>query len=585
MSHMINAHVLIESNKIKPTQQNITLTIPVPEGTYIYKEYLDISVDNPEITLSPWQANLESVQQYDPVFKETKKVFNKNITIHLQATAAEPSVGNAHIHVVYYLNTNKKICEEVFPLHFSTPKEIGTAMALAIDAQEISVTTQAEQKIVPPTAEIKPATSSSSWSSYISALVQKADSLAVQLLLVLLLGILLSLTPCIYPMIPITVGILQSQGNKSLGHNFLVSLCYTTGIAITFALLGLMAAFTGQVFGSIMNNPLVILAIICMLVYLALSMFGLYEMYIPKSFQGGNQGIKKGNSFLSAFIFGIASGSVASPCLSPGLVLLLSIVSTLGSTFLGFLMLFVFGIGLGLPLLIVGTFSSSLNMLPRAGIWMIEIKTLFGFMMLGMCFYFLNFLLPWHILSWMIALFVACMGIFYIYSALHTESKPIKLAKNIFGILSIAASVVLASKAYISSYKVENDAPAIWISLPYKEVHAKAKEENKKIFLAFGAPSCSLCKAINKTTFQKEQVICTLKNCYCIKLEDTGSTSADEAYNMLQKEYKILGFPTYLLIDPQTCAELQRWGGELYDIPDSEFIDDLNKFIKPLNKP
>ena len=107
--------------------------------------------------------------------------------------------------------------------------------------------------------------------------------------------------------------------------------------------------------------------------YLALSMFGFYDMYVPNILQTKNNVNHKGSLF-SAFVFGAISGSIASPCLSPGLALLLTIVATLGNNLLGFLLLFSFGIGLSIPLLIIGTFSSSINILPQAGMWMIEVK-------------------------------------------------------------------------------------------------------------------------------------------------------------------------------------------------------------------
>lgn len=565
----------IHPDKLSPHE--VSFTIPVPAGSFLYKEYLDVSSDNPDVVLTSWQAEGDAVPQYDPQFKETKKVYTKNLRITATTKTMREPTSAANIHVTYFLNTNKKITESLIPLTSAPTDTIATAIEAASEVIETPAQNQPSQ--APETPAAKESGASFSWSRYISSLVKTTESLAVRLLLVFFLGILLSLTPCIYPMIPITVGILQSQGSKSIGYNFLTSLCYTTGISITFACLGLLAAFTGHLFGSIMNNPFVIIAIVLMLLYLAFSMFGLYDMYVPKSLRNNNSSVQKGNKFLSAFVFGIASGTVASPCLSPGLVLLLSIVTTLGSAWLGFFLLFVFGIGLSLPLLIIGTFSSSLSMLPRAGMWMVEIKTLFGFMLLGMCFYFLKVLIPWYLMSWMITAFVAIMGIFYIYAATKPQSSTSSRIKTIFGILLVAVSVVLAAQSYTDRYKTGSDKlSSFWLPLTYEQAKTQAQEHNKKIFLAFGAPSCSLCKAIDKNVFTKERIMCTLKNCYCIKLEE--STQADEAYRLLQKEYKILGFPTYLLIDPHSCAELQRWGGELYDMPESEFIDDLNKFIQ-----
>ena len=228
-----------------------------------------------------------------------------------------------------------------------------------------------------------------SLSKYLQKALRTSESHIFRLFLVFFLGLLMSLTPCIYPMIPITAGILQAQGSSSIGRSFLLAFIYTLGTSTTFATFGLVAALTGHLFGQLLVNPIFMLIIISILVYLGLSMFGLYDMYVPKFMEQTNYHQKKGSLF-SVFIFGAISGSIASPCLSPGLALLLSIVATLGNNVLGFLMLFIFGLGLSMPLLIVGTFSNSINMIPQNGPWMVEIKKLFGFMLLAMCVYLLS---------------------------------------------------------------------------------------------------------------------------------------------------------------------------------------------------
>src|SRR5271156_4923609 len=228
---------------------------------------------------------------------------------------------------------------------------------------------------------------SSSWFSRISAYLEKNRSLSFTLVLVFFLGLLMSLTPCIYPMIPITVGILQSQGTSSIMRNFLLACAYTCGIATTFACFGLLAAYTGQLFGALMYNPFVILLFCALLIYLGFSMLGFYEFYMPSWLQPkGNIG--RGGSYIAAFTFGAISGTVASPCISPGLVLLLSIVSHMQNVFLGFILLFIFGIGLSIPLLIIGTFSNALAHMPRAGMWMVRIKQLMGVVLLLTALYF-----------------------------------------------------------------------------------------------------------------------------------------------------------------------------------------------------
>ena len=202
-----------------------------------------------------------------------------------------------------------------------------------------------------------------------------------------LAGLVTSFTPCIYPMIPITVGILHSEAPTSLWKNFLSALCYVLGMTTIYSFLGYMAATGALIFGQWATSPWVIVFVVLFFLYLAFSMFGFYELYIP-SFLTKQREISQNRSLLRNFLFGIISGSVASPCLTPPLAVLLTMVAKYKNPFLGISTLFAFSLGMGMLLLLIGTFSSSLALLPRAGRWMLEIKRFFGFMMLGMCAYF-----------------------------------------------------------------------------------------------------------------------------------------------------------------------------------------------------
>lgn len=414
------------------------------------------------------------------------------------------------------------------------------------------------------------------WSSQLSNLVSTTTNLWIRILLVMLLGLLMSLTPCIYPMIPITLGILQSSGSKSVRSNFLQALFYTFGIATTFAILGLIAAFTGQVFGSLMMNPIFIICISIFLAYLGFSMFGFYEMYTPRFMRKGAQANGEKKSFFSIFLFGAASGTVASPCLSPGLVLLLSIVAAISNKLLGFILLFAFGFGLGIPLLIIGTFSSSLNALPRAGIWMIEIKKFFGFMLFGMVFYFLSSIIPGKILLILMTTFMTVAGIFYFYSISKNDSSILKAIKNTIGVFCCVFAVWLGAKTYQAFFfEKQLIQDTLWYQNKEQAVSI-AKEEKKKLFIDIGAEFCSICKAIDRTLLQRKKVRTALKKFINLKID--GSDNSDETFEGLRKKYEVVGFPTFLLIDPENGDLLARWGSELYDYSEADFVNELEKY-------
>lgn len=211
-------------------------------------------------------------------------------------------------------------------------------------------------------------------------------------------GILISFTPCVYPMIPITIGIMQGNASSTLLRNFGTASTYVAGISTVYAGLGYLAATSSIIFGQWTGNPWIIGFMVLFLLYFAFSMFGFYELYTPRFLQQRGEVSTRG-SLLRIFIFGMVSGTVASPCLTPGLATLLTIAAKIGNPLIGFLMLFFFSIGMGMLLIIIGTFSGALSLLPRAGLWLEESKKLMGFLLLGMCVYFAQNILPAMLVS------------------------------------------------------------------------------------------------------------------------------------------------------------------------------------------
>jgi thiol:disulfide interchange protein DsbD len=409
---------------------------------------------------------------------------------------------------------------------------------------------------------------------YISSLFNAASSLPMRAALALVLGLLLSLTPCIYPMIPITVGILQAGSSTSIVRNFARAGAYASGMAITFACLGLISAFTGNLFGSAMSSPWVICFIVLLLIYVAGSMIGWYDMYIPRFLQQSSTPTR-GGSLLSAFSFGAASGTVASPCLSPGLLLLISFIAQEGNIAAGFLILFAFGIGLSIPLLLIGTFSSSLSMLPRAGMWMVEVKRLLGFLMLFMCLYFLKPLVPYHIVLWLAVVLLFCIGVYY-QSRYIWQQKTIKrswkyiLAMAIYGgILYVA--VHTAYKAFTEKPTTIDD--TFWLHR-FDHAHTQALAEHKKLLIDVTAPYCTICTAIENKFFCNAKV----REYYleqCVPVKINGADTHNEMHMHILQTFKIIGVPTLILLDPVTNTELKRWGAELYDYSVEEFLHEL----------
>lgn len=186
-------------------------------------------------------------------------------------------------------------------------------------------------------------------------------------------GVLISFTPCVYPVIPIHVSYIGAQSSGSKMKGFVLSLCYVFGMALTYTFLGCFAALTGGFFGRIQTNPWTYLIVGNICVFLGLSMFEIFNLPLPRSltkFQP--KGNKKG--MIGSFLIGMASGFVLGPCTAPVLAVLLSYVATKQNVVFGTTLLFVFAFGMGTLLIILGSFTGLLSSLPNAGMWMVRVK-------------------------------------------------------------------------------------------------------------------------------------------------------------------------------------------------------------------
>lgn len=272
----------------------------------------------------------------------------------------------------------------------------------------------------------------------------KETSFLLILIFAFLYGILISLTPSIYPMIPITAAVVQTNASNAMWYNFLLSLSYVLGTSITYATLGLFVALSGAIFGQWLVNPWFILFIIIFFLYIAGSMFGIYKIYMPKFLTAKASNKTRGSLFYS-FLAGLICGTITSPYLTPALAALLLYVANAGNPLLGFLALFAFSIGMGILLLIIGTSSATLLMLPTSTVWMIEVKRFLGFLLLGVCIYFLSPIIQPYQTLFLIAGVILTAGIYYLLSA---KSKKAYF-KILFGILLLILGGAFIGKAWI----------------------------------------------------------------------------------------------------------------------------------------
>lgn len=214
------------------------------------------------------------------------------------------------------------------------------------------------------------------------------DSFILAYLAVYLGGVLVSFTPCVYPVIPINVAYIGGQSSGSKVKGFLLSIFYVLGMALAYTFLGSLAALTGRLFGQLQTNPWTyfIVANICIL--LGLSMLEVFNLPLPRFLTKG-QPKERRKGVLGSFLVGVASGFVLGPCTAPVLAVLLGFVATKQNILFGMSFLFIFAFGMGTLLIVLGTFAGLLTNLPRAGVWMVRVKKIFGWILIAMGEYFL----------------------------------------------------------------------------------------------------------------------------------------------------------------------------------------------------
>lgn len=267
------------------------------------------------------------------------------------------------------------------------------------------------------------------------ALSTHQQSSFLLILIAFLAGFLTSLLPCIYPMIPITIGVIQSQGAKTVSRNFQLTFAYVNGLAFIYSCLGYLAATFALIFGSWLGKPWFLVLVVLLLVYLAGSMIGFYTLYIPSFLQTPSVRVE-GGSIPQSFLMGMLAAFAASPCLAPPLAFLIAFVSKLANPVLGFALFYAFALGLSSILLIVGTASSTLSLLPRSGAWLDIVKQCMGFIILAMAIHFVSPILGIRLqlgLYASVCLFFVWFFIYKIYKYFYHQGRAF-YAKSAIGI-------------------------------------------------------------------------------------------------------------------------------------------------------
>lgn len=396
-----------------------------------------------------------------------------------------------------------------------------------------------------------------------------AKSLAEDSLLKILigffgLGLLLAFTPCVFPMIPILSSIIVGEGDHiTTRRAFTLSLIYILAMSVTYTAAGVLTGLLGENLQAMLQNPWVIGSFSTLFVVLALSMFGLFELQLPHALQHRLHQIshqQQGGHMAGAALMGLLSGLVVGPCLAPPLAGALIFIGQHGDPILGGSALFALSMGMGLPLLVIGTSAGTL--LPKAGNWMNNIKAIFGVLMLALAIWMLERIIPgWVGLILWGSLLIATAVYLGALNTLNIDSSGWEKLWKALGLILLIYGGLLLIGGASGSHNIWQPLQAITTSNTYSKERStglvftkinnlaeleQQLSQNKPAMLDFYATWCVDCKRMEATTFKDAAVVAALADTKLLQLDMTDNTAEHKA---LLKQFGIFGPPTILFFD------------------------------------
>jgi thiol:disulfide interchange protein DsbD len=531
--------------------EELDLNWSIEPGYYLYRDKLTATLAGKQLKLTTTQGELKD----DPTFGPTE-VYHHEASAYIEAV---PEKGE--VLVTFQGCGENTIC---YP---PVTKAIDLATLVVSDASE-----RAMRSPDPTSAESR---DSSSFGAAALAGDSGADvaglggDLVSTVLTFLGFGLLLAFTPCTFPMLPILSGMLtQSAGRLSLVRGFALCASYVLAMASAYGVLGIFAAWFGGNLQATLQTPLAITLMSALFVALALSMFGFYELQLPQSLNAKlPAGIGGRGSIGGAALLGFTSALIVGPCVTPPLAAALIYVAQTGNALRGSLALFALGLGMGLPLLLLGTFGAT--MLPKSGAWLIRIKQAFGLVLIGVAIWMMSRILALPLITASWGMFIAGAGAWIALLALRRREPMWRLQRVLVAAASpalILYGVLLAGGAIAGWY--EPLRPLAWagIAAPANtwqqgqdgfqivtnEVDLEAaiaagRAEGRRILVDFSADWCTECRLMERTVLADENVRRRLDGMQLIRAD---VTRYDAQSRHIMQRFAVVGPPTLIFLNP-----------------------------------
>jgi thioredoxin:protein disulfide reductase len=558
----------IDSNK------QLVLNWEIEPGYYLYKNKFSVESDDLALILGDYDFPTGKLKA-DPTFGQVEVYYGQN-SLSIPFEYTESSLKEFNLNVAYQGCKEDSVCYPPvkktltvsMPASFKSPTQNNSATLISSLSEQDAITKELKDK-----------------------------SLLINILSFFGFGFLLALTPCVFPMIPILSGIIVGEGVRiTRTRAIMLSLSYVIAMALTYSALGIIAGLFSLNLQAASQNIWVLSFFSGVFVLLALSMFGFYELQLPSSWQSklsSSQTEADRGTLKGAAIMGVLSAIIVGPCVAPPLAGALLYISQTGDALLGGLALFAMGLGFGVPLLVVGATSGEL--LPRAGMWMENIKHVFGVIMLGVAIWFLERVLPevvtlilWSTLFITTAIFIGALDrIEAITTHWQRLWKGLGLVMLVYGMVLVVAAAN-GGGTVLKPFNKQTSVVATKV-LPFKTISGleeldkelkQAKSTGKSVMLDFYADWCVTCDEMEAYTFTDPVVQKTLQQLTLLKVDVTKNSDDDEAF---LKQFDLFGPPAIIFFNKDSVEiKSHRLVGFVKAKPFVDHVTEVLSLTKPL---